>query len=77
MSRTIRELIAELSANENLDQPIVAVLYIASDFEFADGETATPTPEQFGKVLENFYIDYDSIYNELNDSVYEFMVSEE
>jgi hypothetical protein len=71
MSRTIRELIAELSANENLDQPIVAQWSLAEDFEYADG-TPTPTPEQFGEIIAE--IEYgDVTYDELNDIVYEVM----
>jgi len=75
MSRTIRELIAELSAVENLDQPIVALWSLAEDFEFADG-TPTPTPEQFGKIIAEITLD-DVTYAELNDIVYYAMVREE
>jgi hypothetical protein len=71
MSRTIRELIAELSAIENLDQPIVALWSLAEDFEFADG-TLTPTPEQFGEIIAEITLD-DVTLDELNDLVYEFM----
>ena len=72
MAMTIKEFIAELSAIENQDQPIASNYWLAEDFEFADGETATPTPEQFGVIISRMSLD-DISYEELNDSVYYFM----
>lgn len=77
MSRTVRELVAELSAIENLDQPIMYEYYLAEQFEFAD-ETPTPTPEQFGEIIDNLDPTmFSQVYSELNDIVYYAMVREE
>jgi hypothetical protein len=75
MAQTIKELIAELSAIENQDQPIISAYWLADLFEFADGETATPTPEQFGKIIDELEgADlFSDPYDLINDSVYYFM----
>lgn len=73
MSRTIRELIAELSANENQDQPVMYEYYLAEQFEFADG-TPSPTSEQFGEIIDSLVPTmFSEVYSELNDIVYEVM----
>lgn len=80
MSRTIRELIAELSAIENLDQPILFEYLLAENFEYADG-TPSPTAEQFGEVIDKELSRQDFIfangYEVINDIVYEVMAREE
>lgn len=76
MATTIKQLIAELSAIENQDQPVMYEYYLAEAFEFADGETDTPTPEQFAKIIDEELSEadlFDEPYNIINDTVYDFM----
>ncbi len=74
-AKTIKELIAELSAIENQDQPVMYEYYLAEQFEFADG-VLTPTPEQFGEIINELVPDmFSEVYGELNDIVYEHMSS--
>lgn len=72
MAQTIRELIAELSAIENQDQPIFSVWYVADDFEFGDNKP-TPTPEQFGEILNATNLDWTELSEQISDEVYDFM----
>jgi hypothetical protein len=76
MSETIRELIAELSAIENQDQPIISKYFLAENFEYADG-TPTPSPKKFEDFIVMELTSYDDIwessYDLLNNLIYEFM----
>lgn len=76
MAKTIRELIAELSTIENQEQPIIYEYLLAENFEYADG-TPSPTPKQFGKVIDKELSSQDFIfangYELLNDIVYDVM----
>ena len=72
MAQTIKQLIAELSAIENQDQPVFALYWQAENFEFGDGKP-TPTPEQFGEILDTNYFDWTELSEQINDSVYEYI----
>jgi hypothetical protein len=73
MPQSVRELIAELSAIENQDQPIIYALWLAKDIEYGNG--LQPTPEQFSKAIEEL-VGYD-LFTEptetIVDVVYEVM----
>ncbi len=75
MATTIKEIIAELSAIEDQDQPVIFAYWTADLFEFADGETETPTPEQFAEIIEEISEEdlFSDPYNIINDIVYDFM----
>lgn len=76
MATTIKDIIAELTAIENQDQPVIFAYWTADLFEFADGETATPTPEQFGEIIDEGLRGADLFsdpYDIINDTVYDFM----
>jgi hypothetical protein len=74
MAQTVRELIAELSAIENQDQPIMFEGYLAEHFEFADG-TPSPTPKQFGEIIDNLVPNmFGGVYAELDEAVYDYML---
>lgn len=72
MAQTIREFIKQLSEIENQDQPIMAVWWIAEDFEFGDG-TPNPTPEDFGKAVADRNFEWTDLAEQINDSVYDIM----
>jgi len=76
MATTIRDIITELSEIEDQDQPVIFAYWTADLFEFADGETATPTPEQFAEIIDDGLRGADLFsdpYDIINDTVYEFM----
>jgi hypothetical protein len=75
MAQTVRELIAELSAIENQDQPIIFEGYLAEHFEFGD-DKPTPTPEQFGEIIDSLVPNlFSEVYSEINDVVYDYITS--
>ncbi|NBW11603.1 MAG: hypothetical protein EBR82_26590 [Caulobacteraceae bacterium] len=72
MAQTVKQLIAELSKIENQDEPIFALYWQAWNFEFGDGKP-TPTPEQFGEILDTSSFDWTDLSDQINDSVYEYI----
>lgn len=60
MAKTIKQLIAELSAIENQDQPVMYGYALAEDFTCDNnGEDYELTPEQFGEAIDNLSYDED------------------
>jgi hypothetical protein len=71
---TVKDIVEQLSAIENQNQPIICAYWLAETFEFADG-TPSPMPEVFGKVakvLENYDL-FSEVSEVINDEVYEHM----
>jgi len=79
MAKTIKQLIAELSAIENQDQPVMYGYALAEDIGAMDnhGEDYELTPKQFGEAIDNTSFDEDyfkrTISEELWDDVQTYM----
>jgi hypothetical protein len=74
---TIRELVAELSAIPDQDQPVIYAYWLAENFEFAfDG--LSPTKEQFAEAIED--LETTAIFDEpsqiINDFVFDVVSSQ-
>jgi hypothetical protein len=76
---TVQELIDNLNKIDKKDQPVVAWVKIASDFEFGDG-TPAPTEQQFQQVITRdvaLHTLFDEPHEVLNDVLYEACHGEE
>ena len=77
---TIRELIADLQAIDNLDQPYIGFIRIAEDFEYYDedgeNEMITATTELLSEVAQWRSVDKEIGYalTAINDLVYDAIV---
>lgn len=74
----MRELVAELTAIPDQDQPIISAYWIAENFEYAfDG--LSPTKEQFAEAIED--LETTAIFDEpseiINDFVYDVLMNAE
>jgi hypothetical protein len=70
---TIKDIVEQLSAIENQDQPIICAYWLAETMEFGNG--VAPTPEVFGKVakvLEEYDL-FSEVSEAIRDEVYEHM----
>lgn len=74
---TIRELVAELSAIPDQDQPVIFAYWLTENFEFAFGEVS-PTKEQFAEAIED--LETTEIFAEpsaiINDFVFDVVSSQ-
>ena len=68
----VKDLVAELM-QINQEQPVWSLVYVADDFEFGDGWTPTPTPEQLGKIIEQNTVDFSPVAEQMTDAVFYFM----
>jgi hypothetical protein len=79
MAKTIKDLIAELSAIENQDQPVMYGYVLAEDMGAMDyeGDDYELTAEQFGEAIDSLHYDEDyfkaTMSEELWQDVQNFM----
>jgi hypothetical protein len=75
--QTIRELVAELSAIADQDQPVICAYWITENFEFEFGDVR-PTQEQFAEAIEE--LETTAIFDEpsqiINDFVFDVVSSQ-
>jgi len=70
---TVKDVVEQLSAIENQDQPIICAYWLGADIEYGNG--LAPTPEVFGKVatiLEGYDL-FSEVSEVISDEVYEHM----
>jgi hypothetical protein len=76
-SQTIRELVAELSAIPDQDQPVICAYWLTENFEFEFGDVK-PTQEQFAEAIED--LETTAIFDEpsqiINDFVFDVVSSQ-
>jgi hypothetical protein len=75
--QTIRELVAELSAIADQDQPVICAYWLTENFEFEFGDVR-PTQEQFAEAIEE--LETTAIFDEpsqiINDFVFDVVSSQ-
>jgi hypothetical protein len=72
MAKTIKELIAELSAIDNQDQPVMYGYVLAEDLGAMDnnGEDYELTPKQFGEAIDSLLYDEDYFKGTMSDELW-------
>ena len=71
MAMTIKGLIAELSAIENQDQPVMYGYVLAEVFTLDnEGEDYELTPEQFGEAIDSLSFDEDYFKQTMADDLW-------
>jgi hypothetical protein len=72
MAKTIKELIAELSAIDNQDQPIMYGYVLAEDVGPMDnnGDEYELTPEQFGEAIDSLSYDEDYFKGTMSEELW-------
>jgi hypothetical protein len=72
MAMTIKGLIAELSAIENQDQPVMYGYVLAEDIGAMDngGDDYELTPEQFGEAIDSLSYDEDYFKGTMSDELW-------
>jgi len=79
--QTIRELVAELSAIPDQDQPVICAYWITENYEFGSvsGDLLRPTQEQFAEAIED--LETTAIFDEpsqiINDFVFDVVNSQQ
>jgi hypothetical protein len=71
MAMTIKGLIAELSAIENQDQPVMYGYVLAEDFTLDnEGEDYELTSEQFGEAIDSLSYDEDYFKGTMSEELW-------
>lgn len=74
---TLRELVAELTAIPDQDQPVICAYWLTENFEYAFGEVR-PTQEQFAEAIED--LETTTIFDEpsaiINDFLFDVVSSQ-
>ena len=74
---TLRELVAELTAIPDQDQPVICAYWLTENFEYAFGEVR-PTQEQFAEAIED--LETTAIFDEpsaiINDFLFDVVSSQ-
>lgn len=67
---TLRELVAELTAIPDQDQPVICAYWLTENFEYAFGEVR-PTQEQFAEAIED--LETTAIFDEPSSIINDFL----
>lgn len=67
---TLRELVAELTAIPDQDQPVICAYWLTENFEYAFGDVR-PTQEQFAEAIED--LETTTIFDEPSEIINDFL----